>query len=74
VFQHQDTTRVTQPNLIAICFAGKYKLRLDSAASPLWYLDAELWIRAVRIIASYESNAWQADFSGLTAKPGVLFS
>jgi len=39
--QHQDTIRVTQPNLIAICFSQRSKLRLDSAASPLWCLDAE---------------------------------
>jgi len=31
--------------------------------------SAEL-MRAVRIIASYQSSAWQADFSGLTAKHG----
>ena len=50
------------------------KLRSDSPASPLWCLDAELWIRAIKFIASYESSAWQGDSSGLTAKLVVLFS
>jgi len=35
---------------------------------------AELWIRAVRIIASGENSARKADSSGLAAKPGVLVS
>jgi len=28
----------------------------------LWCLDAELWIRAVKIIASYENSAWPLRF------------
>jgi len=52
------------------CISQQTKLRSDSAASPLWCLPAELLMRAARIIASYESSAWQVDSSGFTAKPG----
>jgi len=46
LIKHQDTTEVTQPNLIANCFARKSISRQRRIC-----LDAEMWICAVRIMA-----------------------
>jgi len=37
-------------------------------------VDVELWTRAVRISQVTKSSAWQADSSGSTAEPGIIFS